>query len=189
MTSNQSLIPPSFLSWEFHTAFFPRLIWSRLRPKKAGEEGVSFSHNMELTVMVFVCMALLAFGVPMAVGSKSLLGWALVIVGLIGIGFIIFNSIAAQKGLRSTYEDFHIWIFLFFVFLGFSGGLFLTSVNHQPRLIVFAAGVLGILPGYIAGIPAGLWVQSLGWVSSILNGLAGIAIIGLVIVDMLMLVA
>src|ERR1700679_75283 len=185
--SNNPMTPPSLLSWEFHSAFFPRLLWSRLSPQENQPQGRSFNHNTGHTVMVAACMASLAVGVPMAAGPHSLIGWALVAAGLIGIGFILFDSIA--QGDRPTYEDFHIWIFFFFVFLGFSGGLFLTSVNHQPRLIVFAAGLLGILPGYIAGIFAGLWAKILGWVSGLLNGLAGIAIIGLVIVDMLMLVA
>ena len=189
MSDTHPLSPPSLLSLEFHTSFFPRLLWSRLSPKKNEPQGVSFSHNTGLTVMVVACMALLALGVPMALIQKSIFGWVLLMVGLIGILYIIFNSIADQRDLKPTYEDFHLWIFFFLVLLGFSGGLFFTSVNHQPHLIVFAAGLLGILPGYILGILAGFWAQSLGWVSDLLNGLAGIAIFGLVIVDILMMVA
>ncbi len=191
MSDTHHVPSPSLLSLEFHAKFFPRLLRSRLSPKKNEPQGTSFSHNMELTaiVMVVVCLALLALGVPMALVQKSLLGWLLAIAGLIGIAYIIFNSTAAQRGQKPTFEKFHIWIFFFFVFLGFSAGLFITAVNHQPHLIVFTAGLLGILPGYVAGILAGLWAQSLGWVSGLLNGLAGLAIFGLVIVDMLMLVS
>jgi hypothetical protein len=188
MTGTDFIDPPSILSLKFHSAFFPRLLWSKLSPQKNEPQGTSFNHNMGLTVMVFASMALLALGVPMALGPNALVGWPLAILGFIGILFVLVNSIAGQKSLKPNYEDFHIWIFFFFVFLGLTGGLFLSSVNHQPRLIVFAIGLLGILPGYIAGILIGLWAQNLGWVSGLLNGLAGIAIIGLVIVDMLMLV-
>ena len=189
MSDTHHVPSPSLSSLEFHTKFFPRLLWSRLSPQKNEPQGTSFSHNMGPTVMAVACMALLALGTPMGLIQKSILGWILAIAGLIGIAYIIFNSIAAQRGLKPTYEKFHIWIFFFFVFLGFSAGLFITSVNHQPHLIVFTAGLLGILPGYIVGILAGLWSQSLGWVSGLLNGLSGLAIFGLVIVDMLMLVA
>ncbi len=163
MRDNHQVSPPSLLSLEFHSKFFPRLLWSRLSPKKNEPQGVSFSHNMGPTAMVAACIALLALGAPIALIQKSLLGWVLAIAGLVGIAYIVFNSIAAQRGLKPTFEDFHIWIFFFWVFLGFSGGLFLISPNHQPHLIVFAAGLLGILPGYILGILAGFWAQSLGW--------------------------
>ncbi len=189
MTDTDVIDPPSILSLKFHLHFFPRLLGSKLSPKKNEPQATSFNHNTGLTVMVAASMALVALGVPMALGPNALIGWVLAVLGLIGILFILVNSIAGQKGLQPNYDDFHIWIFFFFVFLGFSGGLFLTSVNHQPRLIVFAAGVLGILPGYAAGILAGLWAQLLGWVSGLLNGLAGVSIIGLVLIDLLMLIA
>ncbi len=181
--------PPSLLSLQFHSDFFPRLLGSKLSPNKKEPPETSFNHNLGRTVMVFASMALLAFGVPLALGPNAMIGWPLVILGMIGILFILVDSIAGQKGLKPNFGDFHVWIFFFFVFLGFSGGLFLASVNHQPRPLVFAAGVLGIPPGYAAGIPAGLWSQNLGWVSGLLNGLAGAALIGLVVVDWLMLIA
>lgn len=189
MSNTNPIIPPSILSWEFHAVFFPGLLRSRLSPKKNEPQGTSFNHNMGLTAMVAASMALVALGLPIALGPNAIIGWPLAILGFIGILFILVNSIAGQNGLKPNYGDFHIWIFFFLVFLGFSGGLFLASANHQPRLLVFATGVLGILPGYAAGILAGLWAQLLGWVSGLLNGLAGIAIVGLVLVDLLMLVA
>src|SRR5271170_7035857 len=148
MNHNDRTIPPSILSWEFHTSFFPRLLWSRLNPKKDSEEGTSFNHNMGLTVSVALFLGLGAIGFPMIIGGHPFVGWALAILGLAGILFIFINSIAAQPGLRPTYEDFHLWTFFFLVCLGFTGGLFLGSVNHEPHLFVLAAGLLGILPGY-----------------------------------------
>jgi hypothetical protein len=181
--------PPRILSWEFHARFFPSLLWSRLSPKENRPQGVSFNHNLGLTLLTAASMALVALGAPMASGPNHLVGWIIAAVGLAGTLYILLNSILGQRGLKPSYDDFHIWIFFFFVFLGLSGGLFLTSVNHQPRLMVLAAGVLGILPGYMAGILAGFWAQALGWISGLLDGLAGLAIFGLVIVNLLMLVA
>ena len=189
MNNTDPMVPPSMLSWEFHARFFPGLLWARLSPKKDVPQGRSFNHDMGLTVMTVACVALLAVGVPLAAGPNALLGWPLLVLGLGGLLYLLVNSLAGQKGLQPTYEDFHLWIFFFVLLLGMSGGLFLTAVDHRPRLVVLAAGLGGLLPGYLAGIMAGLWAQRLGWIADLLNGLAGLAIFGLLIVDMLMLVA
>ena len=189
MNSADHVTPPSMLTWEFHFNFFPRLLWSKLAPKGATPQGTSFSHNMDLTIVTCVCMALLAVGAPLAFGPHALLGWPLVALGLIGLVYLLINSIAGQQGLRPSYDEFHLWIFFFFLFLGMSGGLILTAADHQPRPMVLAAGLLGLLPGYLTGLLAGFWAQRLGWISGLLNGLAGMAIFGLIIVDILMLVA
>ena len=78
-------------------------------------------------------------------------------LGLAGLLYLLVNSVAGQKGLRPTNEDFHLWIFFFF--LGMSAGLALAALSHKPRLMVFAAGLLGLLPGWIL---AEFWAQSLG---------------------------
>jgi hypothetical protein len=178
---------PSMLSWEFHSAFFPRLLWSRLVPKKKTGEGTSFSSNMELTVALFVCLILLALGAPMAVRHNSLVGWIIGGAGMAGILFIFISSVVAQRGTRPTYDGFLIGIFFFFVFLGITAGLFWGSINHYSHGVETIAAALGLLAGYITGIFGGLWAQYLGWVSGLLNGLAGLGIIGMVIVDLVLL--
>ena len=50
------------------------------------------------------------------------------------------------------------------------------------------AAAVGLIGGYVAGIAAGRWAQTLGWVSRLLDGFAGLAIIGLLVADMLLLV-
>jgi hypothetical protein len=189
MKSNNPMTPPSLLSWEFHTAFFPRLLWSKLNPKPAENQGTSFNSRMELTVLFFVFLVLLGAGTAMVLGKNFLWGSPLAILGLTGTAYIFFSSWAAQRGTKPSYDSFLIWIFFFLVFLGLTAGLFFTSVNHSSHFIVLGAGALGFLAGYFAGIFGGLWLQSLGWISGLLNVLAGSAIIGLIIVDMCFLVA
>jgi hypothetical protein len=180
--------PPSFLSWNFHTVFFPRLLCSRLRGMKKEGGAVSFGGHMELTVVLFVCLAALAFGARMAVGRNSLAGWILVTVGAAGSLFIFVSSVVARRGARLTYDGFLIWIFFFFVFLGLTAGLYWGLVNHFSRGVGIGADALGLMGGYVAGIGMGRWAQNLGWVSRLLDGFAGLAIIGLLVADMLLLV-
>jgi len=179
--------PPSVLSWEFHAVYFPRMLWSRLNLKKKEEKGVSFNSNMGLTVMLFVCLLALALGAGMAGGPYSPIGWILVALGTAGMLLILIFSFIAQQGTRPTYDDFLVWIFFFSVFLGLTAGLFLSSVNHYSRGAGLGVGALGLVAGYIAGIVAGRWAQILGWISGLLNGLAGLAIIGLIVLDILLL--
>jgi len=189
MARTNGEISPKILSWKFHTSFFPRLLWSKLNPKPEENPRASFNSGLEMTVVFFVSLLLLGAGTAMVLEKNFLLGSPLTILGLAGTAYIFFSSWAAQRGIKPSYDAFLIWIFLFLVFLGLTIGLFLTSVNHDSHFIVLSAGALGLLIGYFAGIFGGLWLQSLGWVSGLLNGLAGPAIIGLIIVDMLFLVA
>ena len=82
---------PKFFSLEFHTRFFPRLLWSRLQPKKEAE-GTRFSHDMEYMVLLALCLFLAAMGVPMA-AKGSWIGWILGIVGIGGILAMVIFSI------------------------------------------------------------------------------------------------
>jgi len=180
--------PPRFLSWDFHAVFFPRLLWSRLNGVKTEKGGVSFGGHMELTVILFVCLAALVFGARMVIGRIPIGGWTLVTVGTAGILFILIASIIAQRGVRLTYDGFLIWTFFFFVFLGLTAGLNWGLVNHHSHGVGMRAAAVGLIGGYVAGIAAGRWAQSLGWVSRLLDGFAGLATIGLLVADMLLLV-
>jgi hypothetical protein len=179
--------PPSVLSLGFHTAFLPRLVRSRLAPGKPAEGGTSFNSNMELTVALFVCMALLALGTPSAVRANSVLGWILAAVGAAGILFILYFSVAGQRGSKPCFREFRAWIFLALVVLGPSAALFWGSASHLSRGVLIGACAAGLLVGYAVGILAGYWSQRLGWISGLLDGLAGVSIAGMVVADIVIL--
>ncbi len=189
MSEPNPLDTPSLLSLEFHTRFLPRLLRSRIFTEDTPGFHRSFNSNLGLTFLLFVCLLLGSFGIPMAVQQHSIIGWVLSGVGIAGFLFIFISSIIAQRGIRPSYENFQAWTFIFFLFLGFTVGLFISSANHSSHGIVLGASVSGILLGYGVGIFAGLWLQCLGWISGLLNGLAAVSIAGLIIVDMMMLYA
>ena len=178
--------PPGILTVDFHTRFFPKLLRSRIFMEETSGSSTSFTSNLEMTLGLFLCLLMSTFGTPMAVQQHSVFGWILLSLGIVGIIFIFISSLIAQWGVRPTFDNFLAWTFLFFLFLGFSAGLFLSSVNHWSHGIVLGASVLGILAGYGVGIFAGLWFQCLGWISGLLNGLAALLIVGLILVDMMM---
>jgi|GEM_PF-6517998 len=94
------------LSWDFHSAFFPRLLWSRLHPKRKEEASVSFNSNMGLTVMLFVCILALALGTGMAGGRYAPIGWISLALGTAGVLLIVIFGFVAQRGTRPTYDGF-----------------------------------------------------------------------------------
>jgi hypothetical protein len=187
MTGSPDLKPPNFFSLEFHTRFFPHLIWSKLNSKEPEVRGTAFGHSLELTILLFSALFLIVIGTPLALDKNSWIGWGLALAGVAGIVFIF--AMAFHQGLRPTYDGFLVWIFMFFAFLGLTVGLFGGSVNHDPRWMTIGFGFLGAIVGYFMGIGAGLWFQVLGWLAGLLSGLAGILIAGLVILDMILLAA
>lgn len=186
MESN--FIPPNILSFEFHTKFFPQLLWSRLRSKKKDQEGVCFPLPMEFMMAPFVCLILAAIGVPLVLNRGSIVGWILSIIGLGGVSAIIISSVFSQLGNRPTYNDFLIGIFFFFLFAGVTAGIFIGTLEHS-LVLGLLSGTGGLLFGYVMGIFAGLWFQYLGWIAPLVNMLSGLAILGMILVDLVLLLA
>jgi hypothetical protein len=169
-------VPPKFLSVEFHTRFFPQLLWARLRRKKKETQGTTFTSTTEMMITLAICVILAVIGIPSALTRGSLVGWILTVIGIGGIVALLIVSVGAQWGNRPTYDDFLTGIFFFFVSLGILMGIALGMDRHSFWLgaLVCPAGLVG---GYVLGILAGLWLQYLGWMAVILNMLAALAAI------------
>jgi hypothetical protein len=170
------IVPPRFLSLEFHTRFLPRLLRDRLRRKKKEEQGTSFTSTTELIIILAVCLILAAIGIPSALIRGSIVGWVLSILGVGGFLAILILSVGAQWGERPTYNDFLAGIFFFFVSLGIFIGIPVGMDSHSPWLGVLTS-LAGLFGGYVLGIFAGMQLQRLGWIAVILNMLAGFAAI------------
>jgi len=183
LSVNQQMTP-KFFSFEFHVRFFPSLLRSRLRPKERA--GTGFPSSLEPTVALAVCFILVMIGLPSAIDNKSLFGWVLTGLGLIGFAALFIQSISSHWGEKPSYDDFLIGIFFFFIILGLTAGIFVGTMNHSFFLGLLV-GLSGLLAGYVFGIFAGLWFQYLGWMAVILNLIAGLAVIGMFIVDMVLL--
>lgn len=176
-------MPPRFLSIEFHVRFFPGLIWSRLR--QAERTGTGFSSIFEIYVAFAICVILVAIGIPGALSHKSVTGWLIGGIGLAGILALLANSIFSHKDAPS-YDRFLTGVFFFFLALGMTAGVLAGKLNHSLSLGLFS-GSGALVAGYLLGIPAGLWLQRLGWFSGVVNGLAWLATFGMLFVDMVLL--
>jgi len=177
---------PRFFSLDFHLKFFPALLRRLLQSRKY--ESTFAGHiSLELPVLAVVSLILAIYGVAAVTGSGSVLAWVCGIVGVGGFGFLFVGSIRSGVEHRPSFDHFRVIVFLFFVFLGLTIGLFVGSVYRWPYEFRLAAGFAGLIVGYAAGIGGGLWIQYLGWMASLLEMVMLAAIAGLVIVDILLL--
>lgn len=175
---------PKFLSLEFHTRYFPAMLLARLR--SGGREETGFSSTLEHNIALAVCFMLLVLGLPGAASGGSILGWVLASIGAAGMVALLINSISARRGIPPSFDEFLIGIFVFFVFLGMTCGVFVGTLAHS-LLLGLVCGFVGLGAGYLLGILCGLWFQYLGWISAILNMLAGLAVVGMLVLDIVLL--
>lgn len=165
-------VPPKFLSLEFHTRFFPRLLLDRLRRRKKEAEGTSFTSSMEMIITLAVCFILIIIGLPSALSGGSIVGWVLCALGVGGLIFLTIASVKDQWGSRPRYDDFLCGFFFFLVSLGLLSGIPVGMEAHSAGLGILAS-LAGLVAGYLLGILTGLRMQHLGWIATILNLLAG----------------
>ena len=140
---------------------------------------------------------LTAIGIPLALKHGTVMGWILGIPGIIGTLAIIIFSILSELGTKPSFESFLIGVFFFFIFLGLTAGVFIGMTEHTKEIYIGQAQhspswmllsiVLGLFLGYVLGLFAGFWFQYLGWIAQIVDMLAGCAIIGIIVVDMVLI--
>jgi hypothetical protein len=181
---NMSIDPhPRFLSPAFHTRFFPRILLNRLRPRgRAGSGFFTFDHYVTLAV----CLFLVVIATPKPMHQRSIAGWILFGIGMLGLAFLFVQSIASQWRERPSYDDFLIGFFFLFITMGLTAGIYFGTLQHSLSFGLLA-GAAGLLAGYLLGIFAGLQFQRLGWLAALLNILSGVVIIGLIIYDVVAL--
>ena len=177
--------PPKLLSIEFHTQFFPAFLWNRLRPKQ--RTGSGFNSSFELYITLAVCIILVVIGLPSALSRGSIAGWIMSGIGAAGILTMIINSIASSWGKVPSYDDFLVGFFFFFVTLGLTAGIFISTLNHYPFFQSLLISAAGLILGYVLGILAGLGLQYLGWMAAILDALAGLMVFGMLMLDLVLL--
>ena len=176
-------MPPKFLSFAFHAGFFPALLRGRLRPRE--RVGTGFTSIVEFYVSLAFCFILVMIGIPKAVSDRSIIGWVVGGIGAAGIVALLIHSICSHKDPPS-FDCFLIGVFFFFVVTGISAGVFFGTLEHSlPLGLLVGSG--GLIAGYLLGILAGLWFQYLGWLASVVNGLAGLAVAGMFFVDLVLL--
>jgi hypothetical protein len=177
---------PKFFSFEFHARFFPRVLMDRLGRKKRGAQGATFTSTLEMMIALVVCVVLAVIGIPSALAQGSVVGWVLTIIGVGGIVALLIASVAGSSGYQPTYDDFLTGIFFFFIALGILAGIAVGMETHSA-VLGLCASAGGLVAAYVLGIVAGLRMQHLGWIASILNMLAGLGaiILGGTIVIML----
>jgi hypothetical protein len=177
--------PPSLLSIEFHTRFFPRFLWNRLSSKE--RRGSGFNSSFELYISLIVCIILVAIGIPSAVSHRSIAGWISSGIGAAGILAMIINSIVSSLGESPSINDFLVGFFFFFVTAGLTAGIFISTLEHYPLFQSLLISVAGLSAGYAFGILAGFGLQYIGWMATLLDPLASLMVFGMLFLDLVLL--
>lgn len=169
-------------SLDYHLHFFPALLWNRLR--RRGGDGTTFV-RMEYSLVFVFCCILAITGIPNALAHHSVLGWVVGGAGVAGIVAMAVFSIRSWTGPPS-YDNFLTGVFFFLLVLGFTAGVFAGALEHS-LLIGLLGSIAGLVTGYLLGIFAGLVVQYLGWLAVWVNLVAGLGVIGLIVLDLVLL--
>jgi len=185
---NETNKQPLFFSLEFHTSFFPALLWRVLHPKKRKHESIFAGHiALEYPVLAVISIITGIYGMVEIFDSGLIIGWACGIIGLGGFIYFLCNSIHSRMQIRPSFEYFRVIIFFFFVILGITIGMEIGIAYHLSyglRIILLLAG---FLLGYLSGIGGGLWIQYLGWIASLLDVLGIMSIVGMIFFDIFIL--
>ena len=182
--------PPGFFTTAYHLRFFPAVLRARLRPRPP-RGGFGNHALLELPIILAVSTVLLALGVPRVVDQPaSISGIVLVLLGAAGIIAMLAVSIRAGLSTPVTYDEFEPFVFLFMLLLGATAALFFARMIWKlPAGLTWALVIAGLVPGYLAGIAAGLFSQILGPLKATLGILAVCGAIGLLVVDLVVLLA
>jgi hypothetical protein len=178
--------PPKLLSVEFHTRFFPALLWRRYRPAHQARSGF-FSSSFVRDLAVTGCIVLVAIGFPTALSRGILAGWIAGGIGAAGILAMLVHSIASRRGEPPSWDGFLVGFFFFFLTAGLSTGILFSTLDHYLLVHGLLACAAGLIAGYVLGILAGFVMQYLGWLASILDQIVVLAILGLLVLDLVLL--
>lgn len=159
----------SFFSLTFHKSVLLPALLKKITYHTHRENLQFSSIPFEYTILTS-----LAIGC-MIIGFINYETFVWLIVGIIGTcGFIImlFSSFLSQRqsGHKPTWEDFRVIPFLFSLSAGMSLGLIMAgNVSGLGFLMKMAGAAVGLISGYLIGVPAGFWFQSLGWIAPTLE--------------------
>jgi hypothetical protein len=179
----------NLFSLAFHTSFFLPLLFRKLSfRRKAG--GVSAAEApFEYLILAFAALGCMVFGVVLYRAPAGMVlgaAGALVFFAMLGKSAQNFR----QTHPEPTWEEFRPVPFLFLVLSGITVGLVLSVSTGGAGIGGKAAGAgCGLLAGYLAGIPAGFWAQSLGWMRTVVEAALAPLIIGLAVVSLVMALA
>jgi hypothetical protein len=178
-------LAPPFFSLEFHFRFLPGVIWRRRAGKREPRSPFANHFPTELLLVLVACIIAILVGLP-ASHNGSLVGGIAASLGTIGLIALFVQSVCNQWGRRPTFDEFLAGVFVFLTLLGGTIGLMIGWIEHFGGLTwAMAAG--GLVVGYLVGIGAGLWGQTLGWIAKQVEGLAFLGCIGLIVLDLVIL--
>lgn len=180
--------PMDLLSISFHRDFFiPFIIDSINTRKKETSTHFADFFPYEYVVLFIITMACVFTGIYAYLSEGSAFGGITGLMASAGFAALIVFSIRSKSDKNILWRRFMISTFIFSMLAGLSLGLYTGMMFRNSLISKFTFGLSGLTAGYFAGIPAGLYMQSLGWTGQILNIIMIPVMIGLSIVDIIIL--
>ena len=187
--------PPPFFSAAFHLHFLPRVIAYRLQQYRRREHPQGFGAHvqLEMPLVIFGCLLLMALGLPPAMQHGSIGGWVSAVLGMGGLAALLSLSIAGEarwrreEGQRYGYAVFMPSVFFFCVLAGGSAGLITGGVVTNSPMVGYTMSLPGLVTGYLAGPFAARWVHALGFIKTWFIYLAVLGLILLPLEDLVVL--
>lgn len=187
--------PPPFFSAAYHFRFLPRVIAYRVGQYRRRERSQGFGAHVQLEIplVIFVCLILVALGLPPALQHGSIGGWVSAVIGAGALVALLGWSISGEwrwrreEGHRYGYAEFMPSVFFFCVLAGGSAGLIGGGVITDDPRMGYLWAVTGLVAGYCAGPYAARWVHALGVVKTWFIYLAVLGLILLPLEDAIVL--
>lgn len=82
----------------------------------------------EIMLLLAGSVVVTSIFLPLAV-KDSAIGWVGSVIGISGVIALFIMSILSERGSRYSFESFRLSIFLFFVMLGITAGLFIGLIH------------------------------------------------------------
>lgn len=173
----------------FHKSFFLPLLLRKLKPSKKTRTLAAAGTPIEYTILPGGALACMVIGL---MHYQAMSGRIIGILGACGFLIMLLSSVRSHLKSRqkTTWEDFRPFPLLFLVLTGvttslcYTGGIVGAGIGMK-----ITGAAAGLLIGYLVGIPAGFWFQSLGWITTILEILLVPLMMGLFVVSILMVAA
>lgn len=137
----------------------------------------------EFTILPGIALACMVIGL---IHHRSMMGLVIGIFGAAGFFMMLLSSICSHRKnhQETTWEDFRPVPFLFLILAGITISLVCTAgIAGAGVGMKITGAAVGLIIGYMVGIPAGFWFQSLGWMRTIIEIVLVPLMIGLFVVS------
>ena len=156
-------------SFSFHVSVFLPLLFQKITSQTCQKAPQINNIPFEYTILTSIAIGFMVMGF---INHENLVWLIVGVLSACGFMLMLFSSVLSrrQTGHNPTWQSFRLIPFLFSILAGMSISLIITANISEFGLAMKMAGAaVGLISGYLIGVPAGFWFQSLGWICPIIE--------------------